>query len=63
MSPYLHGLEPKIKMASVTPIYGHERGPHPDGHIGPETPPKVAPMGDAFWSTPISKMMFVKKLG
>ena len=63
MSPYLHGLGPKIKIVSAMPIYGYGCSPRPDGRIGSETPPKVAPMGGAFWSTPISKMSFLENLG
>ena len=45
-----------------TPIYGCGRSPRPDGRMGPETQPKVAPMGGALWSTPISKMTFLENL-
>ena len=48
MSPYFHGLGPKIKMTSVAPIYGHARSARPDGRVTPETPPKVAPRGGAY---------------
>ena len=63
MSPYFHGLGPKIKMTSAAPIYGQARSPRPDGRVTPETPPKVAPMGGACWPTPISKMTFPENLG
>ena len=46
-----------------TPIYGCGRSPRPDGRMGPKTQPKVAPMGGALWSTPISKMTFLENLG
>ena len=48
MSPYFHGLGPKIKMTSAAPIYGQARSLHLDGRVSPETPPKVAPMGGDF---------------
>ena len=62
MSPYFHGLEPKLKMTSAVPIYGQARSPRHDGCECPETPPKVAPIGGACWSTPISKMTFPDNL-
>ena len=46
-----------------TPIYGCGRSPRPDGRRGPATHPKVAPMGGALWSTPISKTTFLENLG
>ena len=63
MSPYFHGLGPKIKMTSAAPIYGQARSPRPDGRVSSETPQKGAPMGGACWSTPISKMTFPENLG
>ena len=52
MSPYFHGLGPKIKMTSAVPIYVQACSPRPDGRVSPETPPKVIPMGGACWTTP-----------
>ena len=37
-------------------------GPKPDGIRGPETQPKVSPLGSGFWSTHISRMTFPKNL-
>ena len=58
MSPYFHGLGPKIKMTSAAPIYGQAHSQRPDGRVSPETTAKGAPMGGACWSTPISNMTF-----
>ena len=61
ISSYLCGMEPKLKLTPGDTHIWIWAWPGPNGHGGPETQPKVWPMGRGFWSSSISKMTFQKK--